>query len=114
MLSYIWEVYQGIVIFARKASIYYARPGACNLLKPLLTLTQNSDLMVGRWLIAGIAKPPSVGVETQIETVRSAIRRVTEEAHAIMSKRIEITVKNITCMFTQPATHFSTKFLTPS
>jgi hypothetical protein len=59
--------------------------------------------MVGRWLKAGIAKSPSVGVETQIETVRSAIRRVIEEANAIMSKRVEITMKNMTCKFTQPA-----------
>ena len=103
MLTYITEVYEGIVIFARKASIYYARTGACNLLKSLLISVQNSDLMVGRWLKAGIVKSPRVGVETQIETVRSAVKHVIDEANAIMSKRMEITQNNMTCKFTQPA-----------
>jgi hypothetical protein len=59
--------------------------------------------MLGRWLKAGITESPSVGVEIQIETVRSAIRLVIQEANAIMSKRVEITMKNMTCKFTKPA-----------
>ena len=35
----------------------------------------------------------------QIETVRSAFGRVTEEAKAIMTKRVEIAAKGMTCKF---------------
>jgi hypothetical protein len=64
---------------------------------------QNSDLMLGRWWKAGITGSPSVGVEIQIETVRSAMRLVIQEANAIMSQRVEIVAKDITCKFTKPA-----------
>lgn len=98
MLGYIGEAYNGIIEFARKASMYYVQSGVRKQPTPLLVCVYiPTDLRPGRLWKTVIAKSDKDGLERQSERVRSEIENIVKEAAAIMSRRVGIVAKNQTC-----------------
>lgn len=98
MLSHIVEAYNHITKFAQKASMYYAQSGLRELSTPLLDyLYMPSDLRLGRLLKTGFVMPEKSELEEQSERVRSVIKRIVDEANAIMSRRVEMVTRHINC-----------------
>ena len=98
MLSYINEAYDCIIKFAQKASIYYAQSGLRELSTPLIVyLYMPSDLRLGRLLKTGLVMSEKSELEEQSERVRSVIKRIVDEANAIMSRRVEMVTRHMNC-----------------